>query len=170
MAHDAYAANVMVDEGQKNPGGDKDEGMRQVLASLGEGEIINLDEMFPSLSYQEDTAGRILDERSVRHPRDSFSILLRRSLDLGLQKVLENGGAKFTIGTMCSGSDGPIMALRQFQEALPNFGLTNALQFEHVFSVEIEPFKQAFIDRNCRPTGEIFRNVVDLGQPGATIA
>ncbi|KAF9882302.1 hypothetical protein CkaCkLH20_00338 [Colletotrichum karsti] len=114
--------------------------------------------------------GEIRDHRSVNRPRDAFSIILDKALGMGLRDVLGNGGVKFTIGTMCSGTDGPIMALQEFQDALVAAGLSNTLQFEHKFSVEIEPFKQAFINRNARPTGHIYRNVNDFGMPGATEA
>nr|XP_036585066.1 DNA repair protein RAD8 [Colletotrichum truncatum]KAF6794834.1 DNA repair protein RAD8 [Colletotrichum truncatum] len=113
---------------------------------------------------------KVKDERSVNRPRDSFPIIALKALGLGLQSILENGGVSFSIGTMCSGTDGPIMALQEFEDALGACGLSGTMKFEHKFSVEIEPFKQAFIDRNVRPTGEIFRNVYDLGRPGAVTA
>ncbi|KAK1962278.1 SNF2 super family protein [Colletotrichum sublineola] len=68
---------------------------------------------------------------------------------------------------MCSGTDGPILALREFAEAATGRGYFGALRYDHVFSVEIDPFKQAFIERNAQPSGHIFRNVIDLGRPGA---
>ncbi|KAF6835386.1 DNA repair protein rad8 [Colletotrichum musicola] len=173
MANDASAAGEMAGGDDVNTRRHEDDEMRHFLACFGDMEVMDFiarSVQFPPLPPQELNNGEILDERSVQHPRDSFPVLLSRALDLGLRDVLENGGAKFTIGTMCSGTDGPIMALEEFKRALPRFGLTDTLQFEHVFSVEIEPFKQSFISRNCRPTGDIFRNVTDLGRPGATAA
>ncbi|KAF6835433.1 snf2 super family [Colletotrichum plurivorum] len=173
MAKDASAAGEMAGDNNMRPRRHEDDEMRHVLACFGDMEVMDFmarSVQFPPLPPQELNNGEILDERSVQHPRDSFPVLLSRALDLGLRDVLENGGAEFTIGTMCSGTDGPIMALEEFKRALPRFGLADTLQFEHVFSVEIEPFKQSFISRNCRPTGEIFRNVTDLGRPGATTA
>ncbi|KAK2021220.1 SNF2 super family protein [Colletotrichum zoysiae] len=71
---------------------------------------------------------------------------------------------------MCSGTDGPILALREFAEAATGRGYFGALHYDHVFSVEIDPFKQAFIERNAPPSGPIFRNVMDVGSPGAVQA
>ncbi|KAK1993972.1 SNF2 super family protein [Colletotrichum falcatum] len=71
---------------------------------------------------------------------------------------------------MCSGTDGPILALREFAEAATGRGYLGALRYDHVFSVEIDPFKQAFIERNAPPSGPIFRNVIDVGRPGAVQA
>ncbi|KAK1728703.1 hypothetical protein CaCOL14_005443 [Colletotrichum acutatum] len=112
----------------------------------------------------------IMDERSVNRPRDAFPIIFDKALKLGLNKLLNAGGVSFRIATMCSGTDGPILALREFVEAATACGYPGLLQYSHVFSVEIEPFKQAFIRRNAAPSGPIFRNVVDVGMPGATQA
>lgn len=46
-------------------------------------------------------------------------------------------------------------------------GLT--LAFEHVFSCEIEPFKQAYIERNFTPP-ILFRDVTELGKKRAHTA
>ena len=46
-------------------------------------------------------------------------------------------------------------------------GLT--LGFEHVFSCEIEPFKQAYIERNFSPP-ILFRDVTELGKKKAYTA
>ncbi|KAK1531028.1 SNF2 super family protein [Colletotrichum costaricense] len=112
----------------------------------------------------------VMDERSVNRPRDAFPIIFDKALKLGLRKLLDAGGVSFRIATMCSGTDGPILALREFVEAATACGYPGLLQCNHVFSVEIEPFKQAFIRRNAAPSGPIFRNVVDVGMPGATQA
>ncbi|KAK1986173.1 hypothetical protein LZ30DRAFT_582567 [Colletotrichum cereale] len=111
-----------------------------------------------------------LDERAVRTPRDSFGIIFDRACKLGFDTVAKEGGVSFRIATMCSGTDGPILALREFAEAATGRGYPGALRYDHVFSVEIDPFKQAFIERNARPSGPIFRNVIDVGRPGAVQA
>lgn len=46
-------------------------------------------------------------------------------------------------------------------------GLT--LAFDHVFSCEIEPFKQAYIERNFAPP-ILFRDVTELGKKRAHTA
>lgn len=43
------------------------------------------------------------------------------------------------------------------------------LEVEHVFSCEIEPFKQAYIERNFSPP-ILFRDVCELGNDEATTA
>lgn len=47
------------------------------------------------------------------------------------------------------------------------YGVT--LGFEHVFSCEIEPFKQAYIERNFAPP-LLFRDVTELGRRTAHTA
>lgn len=44
-----------------------------------------------------------------------------------------------------------------------------SLLFEHVFSCEIEPFKQAYIERNFAPP-ILFRDVTELGRSKAHTA
>ncbi|KAJ0286656.1 hypothetical protein CBS470a_005767 [Colletotrichum nupharicola] len=124
----------------------------------------------PSTTLKLQHPEEVKDERSVERPRDAFPLILDKSLKLGLSEVLEKCGVAFTIGTMCSGTDAPIMALQEFMDGLTALGLGGTLRYEHVFSVEIEPFKQAFIDRNARPTGHIYRNVLDVGHPDAQYA
>ncbi|KAK2054122.1 SNF2 super family protein [Colletotrichum caudatum] len=127
----------------------------------------------PGLSLQNGSravAYEDLDERAVHMPRDSFKIIFDRACRLGFDKVAEEGGVAFRIATMCSGTDGPILALREFAEAATGCGYFGVLRYDHVFSVEIDPFKQAFIERNAPPSGPIFRNVIDVGRPGAVQA
>jgi hypothetical protein len=42
-------------------------------------------------------------------------------------------------------------------------------EFDHLFSAEIVPFKQAYIERNFAPP-IIFRDIKELSIPGATTA
>jgi hypothetical protein len=42
------------------------------------------------------------------------------------------------------------------------------LEFEHIFSCEIEPFKQAYIERNFSPP-ILFRDVCELGEDEAYV-
>ncbi|KAK6216617.1 SNF2 superfamily protein [Colletotrichum tabaci] len=111
--------------------------------------------------------GAILDERAVHKPRDAFPIIYHNASKLGFAQVVEQGGVSFRIATMCSGTDGPILALRELAEAATGDGHPGALKYDHVFSVEIDPVKQGWIARNAHPSGHIFRNVADLGRPGA---
>jgi hypothetical protein len=56
------------------------------------------------------------------------------------------------LGTACSGTDAPALALTLIQEQMELRGLrkeeNNRLEFEHGFSCEVDPFKQAYLARN----------------------
>ena len=86
------------------------------------------------------------------------------------------------IATMCSGTESPLLALDMLQKSIRDacrdhpdiFGATNddettVFQLEHVFSCEIEPFKQAYIERNFHPP-ILFRDIRELGQDQAYTA
>jgi hypothetical protein len=76
-------------------------------------------------------------------------------------------GRKIRIATMCSGTESPLLALDLIQKSIFNqHGVQ--LELEHVFSCEIEPFKQAYIERNFRPP-LLFRDVCELGQSHAYV-
>ncbi|KAI0333863.1 hypothetical protein GY45DRAFT_1432004 [Cubamyces sp. BRFM 1775] len=77
-------------------------------------------------------------------------------------------GRKMRVATMCSGTESPLLALTLIQRSiLEHYGLS--LEYEHVFSCEIEPFKQAYIERNFQPP-LLFRDVCELGEDEATTA
>ena len=74
-------------------------------------------------------------------------------------------GRKLRVATMCSGTESPLLALNLIRRyILDHFGVT--LDYEHVFSCEIEPFKQAYIERNFQPP-ILFRDVCELHQDEA---
>lgn len=69
------------------------------------------------------------------------------------------------IATMCSGTESPLLALEMIRRSIEvQYGVN--LGVEHVFSCEIEPFKQAYIERNFRPP-ILFRDVCELNRPTA---
>ena len=70
-------------------------------------------------------------------------------------------GRKFRVATMCSGTESPLLALQLIGEAMKDI-LEVDLEVDHVFSCEIEPFKQAYIERNFHPP-ILFRDVTELG-------
>ncbi|KAL1842212.1 hypothetical protein VTJ49DRAFT_5824 [Mycothermus thermophilus] len=72
---------------------------------------------------------------------------------------------KLCVGTLCSGTDAPIYALKMIQEALHDLGHGACFELEHLFSAEIEPVKQGFIRRNLEGI-IIFRDVIELAQAG----
>lgn len=74
---------------------------------------------------------------------------------------------KLRVATMCSGTESPLLALELIQKSiLDQHGV--ALDIEHVFSCEIEPFKQAYIERNFHPP-ILFRDVCELGDDNASV-
>ncbi|KAG8221025.1 hypothetical protein J3R82DRAFT_2535 [Butyriboletus roseoflavus] len=77
-------------------------------------------------------------------------------------------GRKLRVATMCSGTESPLLALDLISQSIrEQYGIP--LEFEHVFSCEIEPFKQAYIERNFQPP-VLFRDVCELGDVEATTA
>jgi hypothetical protein len=74
-------------------------------------------------------------------------------------------GRKLRVATMCSGTESPLLALELIQKSiLEQHGMN--FDIEHVFSCEIEPFKQAYIERNFQPP-LLFRDVCELGDADA---
>jgi hypothetical protein len=62
-----------------------------------------------------------------------------------MQKLLGSKGyRKLRVATMCSGTESPLLALGMFSKAIKARGL-GYLEVEHVFSCEIEPYKQAWV-------------------------
>lgn len=77
-------------------------------------------------------------------------------------------GRTLRVATMCSGTESPLLALNLISRALTEkYGTT--INVEHVFSCEIVPFKQAYIERNFQPP-LLFRDVCELGDDYAYAA
>ena len=78
-----------------------------------------------------------------------------------ITKVAERiKGRKLRVATMCSGTESPLLALEMIQDSIQELYSTK-LEIEHVFSCEIEPFKQAYIERNFSPP-ILFRDICEL--------
>jgi hypothetical protein len=98
-----------------------------------------------------------------------------------LVKALKNRTLR--VATMCSGTESPILALDMLQKSIRKHCSTHLssemeelgidveslFQIEHVFSCEIEPFKQAYIERNFHPP-LLFRDIRELGEDKAHTA
>ncbi|WWD22469.1 hypothetical protein CI109_106962 [Kwoniella shandongensis] len=96
-----------------------------------------------------------------------FDHLVSRVPDI-VQLVKKLNGRKLRVATMCSGTESPLLALNMVAKAIKaQHGLP--LAFDHVFSCEIEPFKQAYIERNFAPP-ILFRDVTELGKKRAHTA
>jgi len=77
-------------------------------------------------------------------------------------------GRTLRVATMCSGTESPLLALNLISRAMTEmYGIT--IDVEHVFSCEIVPFKQAYIERNFQPP-LLFRDVCELGDDYAYAA
>ena len=74
-------------------------------------------------------------------------------------------GRKLRVATMCSGTESPLLALELIRQAIEEQHNLR-LEVEHVFSCEIEPYKQAYIERNFHPP-ILFRDVCELGEAEA---
>lgn len=70
-------------------------------------------------------------------------------------------GRKLRVATMCSGTESPLLALELIQSSIEQLYGTK-FDIQHVFSCEIEPFKQAYIERNFSPP-ILFRDICELG-------
>jgi len=79
---------------------------------------------------------------------EKIAKLLERALSNGQQ--LANGSQQnmLKLGTACSGTDAPSLAMGMIQEQLGMRGLTNLFHFDHLYSCENEPFKQSYLARN----------------------
>ncbi|PWN24623.1 hypothetical protein BDZ90DRAFT_276289 [Jaminaea rosea] len=85
-----------------------------------------------------------------------------------LAQTLAGKGRALRVATMCSGTESPLLALNLISRAVEaKWGIKMAI--EHVFSCELEPFKQAYIERNFSPP-LLFRDVTELGKPRAHTA
>jgi len=77
-----------------------------------------------------------------------------------LGPVMQKLSRPLRIATMCSGTESPILALRlMFRQLEQQTGIKGRMH--HIFSAEIEPFKQAYIERNFGPP-LLFRDVTEL--------
>ncbi|KAH8923781.1 hypothetical protein BT69DRAFT_1281148 [Atractiella rhizophila] len=88
-----------------------------------------------------------------------------------IAKWMVGSGKRLRVATMCSGTESPLLALGMISKALKEKKGVE-LPIEHVFSCEIEPFKQAcelYIERNFSPP-ILFRDVLELGNDYATTA
>lgn len=82
--------------------------------------------------------------------------------------VKKMGNRKIRIATMCSGTESPLLALGMISRQMKiAYGVP--FEVDHVFSAEIEPYKQAYIERNFAPP-ILFRDVTELGGDKATTA
>ncbi|OAX82532.1 hypothetical protein ACJ72_03117 [Emergomyces africanus] len=112
-----------------------------------------LNRNLPPISRIED----IFDDISIKAERNGFSNFLEH---IGLRNL--------RVATMCSGTEAPLLALEMVTGSFKRiFGKT--FNVHHLFSAEIDPFKQSYIQRNFFPD-IIFRDVNELIDDEATTA
>ncbi|SCZ92470.1 BZ3500_MvSof-1268-A1-R1_Chr5-2g07888 [Microbotryum saponariae] len=123
-----------------------------------------------ALKGEDGTKGASLDESlpPMSDLSEIFSDLVGKVKDELGQVCDQLGNRKLRVGTMCSGTESPLLALGLISESLEEL-TGRKLQVEHIFSCEIEPFKQAYIERNFSPP-LLFRDVTELGGEQAKTA
>jgi hypothetical protein len=100
---------------------------------------------------------------------DAFDHMMNRVMDNkdgvypDLKQLADDGGFTCNVVTMCSGTEAPIFSLRLIQNAFFHNTGFELFRFKHLFSVEIEPFKQGYIRRNT--DAPVFRDVRDFCDP-----
>jgi hypothetical protein len=100
---------------------------------------------------------------------DAFADIAAKAMELGLDDALEKlKGRRINVATMCSGTESPLLAFDLLSKALVQAG-QQPLIVHQKFAVEIEVFKQAFIERNQSPE-IIFRDVREFIPDDATTA
>eukprot|EP00929_Paragymnodinium_shiwhaense_P031017 TRINITY_DN17471_c0_g2_i1.p1 TRINITY_DN17471_c0_g2~~TRINITY_DN17471_c0_g2_i1.p1 ORF type:complete len:2091 (-),score=518.39 TRINITY_DN17471_c0_g2_i1:228-6500(-) len=99
-------------------------------------------------------------------PADMFLDMARRFPEIG--KLVKSFKRPLRIATMCSGTEAPLLAMQLLSKACEKL-YNKAFEIEHVFSSEIEPFKQGYILRNF-PGVKLFRDVRELKQNQAHTA
>ncbi|KAI9753984.1 MAG: peptide transporter ptr2 [Chaenotheca gracillima] len=106
-------------------------------------------------------AGPKWDLPPLHDIEDIFIDMTANAVNQGLKSAVDHlANRKLRIATMCSGTESPILALDLIAESLKkHHGIS--LKFEHCFSAEIVPYKQAYIDRNFSPP-VIFRDVREM--------
>ncbi|GAB1209695.1 hypothetical protein APSETT445_008476 [Aspergillus pseudonomiae] len=92
---------------------------------------------------------------------DIYRSITARALELNLGVFLQHIGSKpLRVVTACSGTESPLLALELVQDNLRKH-FDRDFSFRHLFSAEIVPYKQRYIDNNFHPR-LLFRDVTQL--------
>jgi hypothetical protein len=79
---------------------------------------------------------------------EKLGSLLERALSSPKSFAVGSKDNPMKLGTACSGTDAPALALGMVQEQMALRGMENLFHYEHQYSCEVEPFKQAYLARN----------------------
>ncbi|CAI7674692.1 unnamed protein product [Penicillium pancosmium] len=125
------------------------------------------------------------DQPPLHRIEDIFVDLTQNALshDLGnALRILKDRPLR--VATVCSGTESPLLAMNMVKKgeyqvtlnivpclarSLEKLQTGLDLEYEHVFSCEIVAYRQAYIERTCRPP-LLFRDVQDLAEPKAYTA
>ncbi|RMD44038.1 hypothetical protein DV735_g1113, partial [Chaetothyriales sp. CBS 134920] len=106
-------------------------------------------------NYLDDTV------RPIHELEDIFDDIAKKLKSRGFYDICQglpsNG---LNVFTMCSGTEAPVIGMSLLNDAFKRQDF-HGFRFNHVASVEIEPFKQAYIQRNFKPP-LLFRDVSDF--------
>jgi site-specific DNA-cytosine methylase len=91
---------------------------------------------------------------------EMFEHMVRKAISKNLPGAIETINRAIQVGTMCSGTESPILALNMISLMLKNMGLA-PLEFVHRFSAEIVPFKQGYINSNFNPA-LLFQDITEF--------
>lgn len=98
----------------------------------------------------------------LAHIEDIFLDITKKALAKGFDQAVGHlKGSALKVGTMCSGTEAPLLALRLVQQCLQDELNVDSLEVDHIFSAEIEAFKQAYIERNFHPN-LLLRDITEL--------
>ncbi|KAF2747169.1 hypothetical protein M011DRAFT_494638 [Sporormia fimetaria CBS 119925] len=82
---------------------------------------------------------------------DIFAHMASKALEFGLGDVIDQlNGQALNVATMCSGTESPLIATQLLRNKLEEAG-AKTINVCHLFSAEIDPMKQGFIERNFQP-------------------
>mmetsp|Transcript_22634 Transcript_22634/g.62827 ORF Transcript_22634/g.62827 Transcript_22634/m.62827 type:complete len:2149 (-) Transcript_22634:730-7176(-) len=95
----------------------------------------------------------------ITEPQGMFTDMVSRTP--GFADFVKSFKRPLRVATMCSGTESPLLALEMISGACRDLH-NDEFQVEHVFSCEIEPFKQGYIERNFAPP-ILFRDIRELG-------
>ncbi|KAL2052512.1 hypothetical protein ABVK25_007072 [Lepraria finkii] len=95
--------------------------------------------------------------------QDIFNDITSRAYESGFNEAVDLlDGRVINVATICSGTESPLLALDMICDALKRI-FKKELQFKHLFSAEIVPFKQAYIERNFAPA-ILFRDTREIAE------
>jgi site-specific DNA-cytosine methylase len=114
----------------------------------------------PEASAGDKETSKALDRAStpITNIYEIFDDFAKKSVNFNFEGALPKFGLR--IATMCSGTEAPLLAMDLMKQAMSRLD-KKFVDFTHVFSVEIEPFKQAYIERNFNPP-LLFRDVIEF--------